>query len=368
MSEAEEAMANEMAERGAREAREQTEEEQERDARLATFIRLEVEKAIKADRRRRRDPTEIVSTNHRRSEKIGALALAMAKAQGKFRVIVKANTATVESKKGERSSYQYAYAELGDFMNVARDALAEFGLAVMQFPAWNEDGTVSVETVLTHGESDQWIANDFFLRPANEAPQSIGSAVTYCRRYAYTAILGLISEKEDDDGNKAQGNRASFGRGRGDDRQQWDDDPYGGEPPPPPGPPQQRQQRHEHPGYDSRQGSQQKTNVQGAAKTPEQAKAQLDAKKQSAPAAKTEARPEPDGKGPQDLALALKSIDADFPSWSSDALDLLVQSYGAHPDTPTTIGRGSYTEAYKELRALWSSAKRAGGAAPGSGG
>ena len=53
------------------------------------------------------DKTTFLSTCHKRSAKFGALAMALAKAQGEFTKIAKAHTATVNSDKG---SYKYGYA------------------------------------------------------------------------------------------------------------------------------------------------------------------------------------------------------------------------------------------------------------------
>lgn len=362
MSEADEARANEMAARGEAEAREQTAEEQERDARLATFIRAEVANALKREGRRKRPVDEVHTTNARRSEKIGALAVALAKAQGRFEVVKRANTAQVDSKKGAGSSYGYKYAELGDFMEMAKGPLSENGLAVMQVPTVDEQGCVVVETILVHGESDQWIASDFYLVPNDHRPQSIGSAVTYARRYAYTAILGMISDREDDDGNRAQGNRAQFSRGRGDQQEQWghDDDPYGGEEPPPPGPPQQPRNRAN--GAPQRpQGSapQQPPPKPAAgpttpppANTPEQVKERL---------ASMGKRPEPDEKGPDDLKRGLEAIKTDFHDHEEEAVKVLVDGYGADPSEPWSIGRGSYKAAHDELTKLYKTLRRSAG-------
>ena len=38
-----------------------------------------------------------------------------------------------------------------------------------------------------------------------EGAQSVGSSITYAKRYAYCAILGIVAD-EDDDGNMASGN------------------------------------------------------------------------------------------------------------------------------------------------------------------
>ncbi len=45
--------------------------------------------------------------------------------------------------------------------------------------------------------------------PAAEGVQAYGSAITYLRRYSIQALLGIAAE-EDDDGNAASGNRATF--------------------------------------------------------------------------------------------------------------------------------------------------------------
>jgi hypothetical protein len=60
---------------------------------------------------------------------------------------------------------------------------------------------VNVETVLMH-ESGEWIKGTISLIPKADDPQSVGSALTYARRYSLSAILGVASE-EDDDANAA---------------------------------------------------------------------------------------------------------------------------------------------------------------------
>lgn len=150
------------------------------------------------------------STSIRRSPKIGALAVALARAQGAFTNVSKASTAKVETKKG--GEYSYSYADLADFMGMARGPLAANGLAIIQPAAYTEQGVIVVETTLIHGESEQWISNDFHLVPVEHGPQQLGSAITYARKYALCAMLGIVAEQDDDDGNAAQGRAASFQR------------------------------------------------------------------------------------------------------------------------------------------------------------
>ena len=57
-------------------------------------------------------------------------------------------------------------------------------------------------TKLTHAESGQWQASLTVAPLPKNDPQGMGSAITYCRRYALTAMLGLVTE--DDDGEAAR--------------------------------------------------------------------------------------------------------------------------------------------------------------------
>ena len=52
--------------------------------------------------------------------------------------------------------------------------------------------------------SGEWLAESYFMKPSKDDPQGAGSVITYQRRYALGAILGLNIDV-DDDGNKASG-------------------------------------------------------------------------------------------------------------------------------------------------------------------
>jgi hypothetical protein len=56
-------------------------------------------------------------------------------------------------------------------------------------------------TMLIHAESGEYIQSDYKLHPVKNDPQAIGSAISYARRYALTAILSL--NVDDDDANTA---------------------------------------------------------------------------------------------------------------------------------------------------------------------
>ncbi len=96
--------------------------------------------------------------------------------------------------------FKSKYATLAKIVKTASPIAAKHNLAVIQ-PL---EGNGGVTTILMH-TSGEYISSSMELRPVKDDPQGRGSSITYARRYAYAAILGLVSE-EDDDGNLATGN------------------------------------------------------------------------------------------------------------------------------------------------------------------
>ena len=137
----------------------------------------------------------------RSSESINELAAALSVAQGTFPAIKKTKTAKVTSKRtGE--TYTYSYADLEVVVKETKSILAENGLAVMQLPEIDESGRDVVTTTVMH-KSGQWKEASTPIKATDGSPQTYGSALTYARRYAYCAALGIVAE-EDDDGKRAQ--------------------------------------------------------------------------------------------------------------------------------------------------------------------
>lgn len=137
-----------------------------------------------------------------RSDSIGKLVSARAKASAKIKAIVKDKKAKVESRKEGGRSYEYAYADLSTIFDSIEEAISEQGLAIIQTTQdRGRDGTYLI-TTLAH-ESDQWVAGEIRLKNADQGPQVYGSEMTYLRRYAVLAALALAPEA-DDDGKAAQ--------------------------------------------------------------------------------------------------------------------------------------------------------------------
>jgi hypothetical protein len=123
------------------------------------------------------------------SPKIDKLAAALSACQAAMKAAAKDAT---------NPHFKSSYADLASCWAAARPHLG--GLSVMQ-PVTSSGKTVIVTTLLLH-TSGQWLSSHFQLEARDATPQSLGSAVTYGRRYGFCAALG-ISADDDDDGNEA---------------------------------------------------------------------------------------------------------------------------------------------------------------------
>jgi hypothetical protein len=121
-----------------------------------------------------------------KSESIKELAIALTK----FSSLV------VKIKKTETNPFfKSKYADLSGILDVIKEPLIECELSIVQFPK----GKYGLETMIMHS-SGEWMSGEYEMKPTKEDPQNAGSVITYQRRYALGAILGLNIDK-DDDGN-----------------------------------------------------------------------------------------------------------------------------------------------------------------------
>jgi hypothetical protein len=97
-------------------------------------------------------------------------------------------------------AFKSSYADLASTWDACRVALSSNGLAVSQHPGRLEDGSVTVTTMLLH-RSGQHISSVCSALPRDASPASVGSVVTYLRRYGLAAAVGV--SPEDDDGQDA---------------------------------------------------------------------------------------------------------------------------------------------------------------------
>lgn len=124
------------------------------------------------------------------SENINEIGAALAKAQG-----------VIENATKDKANpfFKSTYADLASVWGACRAALSSNGLSVVQTPEQSEKGVI-VSTMLLHS-SGQWIKGSYLMPVSKLDAQSIGSAITYARRYALAALVGVAPE--DDDENAA---------------------------------------------------------------------------------------------------------------------------------------------------------------------
>ena len=127
------------------------------------------------------------------SDSIKELATALYKVQGEL---------TYAKKDSANPFFKSRYADLESVWDACRDLLASNGLSVSQFPGsyCEIDKSMSLTTILLH-ESGEWISNEMTLPVSKVDPQGAGSAITYMRRYALAAVVGVV--QADDDANAA---------------------------------------------------------------------------------------------------------------------------------------------------------------------
>jgi hypothetical protein len=125
----------------------------------------------------------------RTSEQINELATALAKAQAEMKN-AKLNKINPH--------FKSRYADLAEIRDTVTPALSKNGIAVVHGLDTAENG-IAVVTRLIHA-SGQWVESRFPV--AYDKPQTMGSAITYGRRYNLSAIAN-ISADDDDDANAA---------------------------------------------------------------------------------------------------------------------------------------------------------------------
>ncbi len=132
----------------------------------------------------------------RSSTELGKLFEALSAAQGEMTDPAKNKTADLG--RGGR----YSYADLADLLKIIRPVFAKHGLCLLQFPVNPRRGEVTIVTRIGH-KSGQWMESDLTMLVGDGKPQTIGSSVTYGRRYSAGAVAGM-SPDDDEDGKLAQ--------------------------------------------------------------------------------------------------------------------------------------------------------------------
>jgi len=125
------------------------------------------------------------------SDSIKELATALSKVQGEL---------TYAKKDSANPFFKSRYADLESVWDACRSLMAANGLSVIQMPGNYFEGRMWLVTRLCHN-SGEWIEQEMSVPVQKADAQGAGSALTYMRRYALAAFIGVV--QADDDGNAA---------------------------------------------------------------------------------------------------------------------------------------------------------------------
>lgn len=118
-----------------------------------------------------------------------------------FSALAKAQASMLPAfKTSDNPFFKSKYADFGEVVHASRPALTANGLSVTQRIILLSDGSEALHSVLGHA-SGQYIDSVMRIRPAKNDVQALGSYITYLKRYAYAALIGVATE--DDDGEAA---------------------------------------------------------------------------------------------------------------------------------------------------------------------
>ena len=121
-----------------------------------------------------------------KSESISKLAEALVAARSNMPAILKNRT-------GKHNS---PYADLEAVFDKTMPELNKNGLSVFQ-GVYNEgENRVGVETLLMH-ISGEWVETKVSMR-TEQVPHTVGSNITYLKRYAYQAAICVVADDDDD--------------------------------------------------------------------------------------------------------------------------------------------------------------------------
>ena len=135
---------------------------------------------------------------HRSSPSIASLAAALAKAQAELVNPEKSLVATIASGHRGGPEQSFRYAPLSSGLDIVRKTLGQHEIATVQTTAIDQAaGLVNLTTVLAHS-SGEWIASDWPVCAIADTatPRRMGAALTYARRYALFALVGIAGEDD----------------------------------------------------------------------------------------------------------------------------------------------------------------------------
>jgi len=132
------------------------------------------------------------------SDQISNLAASLLKAQKAIGVALK---------NAKNPYYKSKYADLKTVIDAVKEPLNANGITFLQAVDMNSEGIGVVDTILLH-ESGQFMSarTPIYCLKEND-PQALGKGISYSKRYALQALLGLPTEDDDAEAAIGQGQK-----------------------------------------------------------------------------------------------------------------------------------------------------------------
>jgi hypothetical protein len=135
---------------------------------------------------------------HRCSDTIATLAGALAKAQVELINPEKSLVATIRSPFPRGEDRTFRYAPLSSGLDIVRKSLGRHEIATIQTTDIDKEaGLLRLTTVLAHS-SGEWISSEWPVCQISDiaSAQRVSAALTYARRYALFALVGITGEDD----------------------------------------------------------------------------------------------------------------------------------------------------------------------------
>jgi ERF superfamily len=131
-----------------------------------------------------------------RSDQIGALATALARAQSDLTNPGKTLTAAIPSPVPHEPNRSFRYASLASGLDIVRKSLSQQEIAVVQATRCEAE-QVFLTTMLVHS-SGEWMSSEWPVGTIRDSdtPHRMGAALTYARRYALFSLVGIAGEDD----------------------------------------------------------------------------------------------------------------------------------------------------------------------------
>ncbi len=137
-----------------------------------------------------------IEDKQNQSRELKNIFAALAKAQGEMQ------TAGLDS---DNPYFKSKYSSLAELVRASRPSLSKNGLAVLQQITAAHDGVSVLVTKLGHA-SGEWIQSSMRINPPKTDIQSLGSCITYLKRYCYASLIGVVTDELEDQTRLDDGN------------------------------------------------------------------------------------------------------------------------------------------------------------------